>query len=189
MNHHSSQLREEAKLSLIKASCVPWALSNLYPGGLGGPSGRIAMFLESSSVWSKTGNLGSGLSSATTSGKSHLISGCHFLNQLSHCISSLIFIRHPLSTYYVSADVYCQVLGYTQRPLGLSPCSLVAGGFLGSMQWDKTYSISRFVGAQRRLWPILLGGLGNVSQKKGNSWVVKMGEWGEEGMKGFWAEG
>ena len=51
---------------------------------------------------------------------------------------------------------------------------------MGSLQWGKTHSIARPVGAQRRDWPILFGGLGDVFQKERYKLSCKEGlaRWG-----------
>lgn len=51
---------------------------------------------------------------------------------------------------------------------------------MGSLQWGKTHSIARPVGAQRREWPILFGGLGDVFQKESYKLSCKEGlaRWG-----------
>ena len=123
-----------------------------------------------------SGNVGSGLSSATDLGQvpfdlwiSVPSSGKSFLS-FFFLVSTKLFlgIYHVL----IPDDRHWG----TQGPLRLS---FPSGGFrtMGSLQWGKTHSIAKPVGAQRREWPILFGG---VFQKKRYKLSCKEGlvRWG-----------
>ena len=99
-----------------------------------------------------------------TLGKSHLISEPQCLHQESH-LSFFFFVSTKLflSIYYM-LTLDDRHWG-TQGPLRLSVSPLVVLGPWGPCKGVR-HSIGRPVGAQRREWPILFGGLGDVFQKK-----------------------